>query len=200
MREGGEKEPPAQQAGAQKAHPGKPERAVGRKGIYKPGSVADNDLSRPPVAMRLKPPFGTRRAAALFQLVLLRIGFTWRCGLPHPGGLLPRLSTLTIRGWRYLSVALSLESPRPAVSRYPALWSPDFPHDAVSGIPPLSNSLSYVFYCTGKWAVRQEPPPVGTLVHCFFAGICSGLAQNEPFCVYMIESGQLKTIPCFLPL
>ncbi len=139
----------------QKARPGKPERAVGRKGIYKPGSVADNDLSRPYVAIQLKPPFGTRRAAALFQLVLLRIGFTWQCGRPHPGGLLPRLSTLTIRGWRYLSVALSLESPRPAVSRYPALWSPDFPHDAVSGIPPLSNSLSYKFYCIGKWSIRQ---------------------------------------------
>ena len=30
--------------------------------------------------------------------------------------------------WRYISVALSLESPPPDVIRHPALWSPDFPH------------------------------------------------------------------------
>jgi len=28
----------------------------------------------------------------------------------------------------FFSVALSVASPRPAVSRYLALWSPDFPH------------------------------------------------------------------------
>ena len=28
----------------------------------------------------------------------------------------------------FFSVALSVASPRPAVSRYSALWSPDFPH------------------------------------------------------------------------
>ena len=31
-------------------------------------------------------------------------------------------------GWRYLSVALALESPPPAVSWHPALRCPDFPH------------------------------------------------------------------------
>ena len=30
--------------------------------------------------------------------------------------------------WRYISVALALESPPPDVIRHPALWSPDFPH------------------------------------------------------------------------
>ena len=65
------------------------------EGIYKPGSVVNNDLSRTHVAARLKPPFGTRRAAALSQLVLLRIGFTWQYGLQHSGELLPRLSILT---------------------------------------------------------------------------------------------------------
>ncbi len=65
------------------------------EGIYKPGSVANNDLSRARVAARLKPPFGTRRAAASFQLVLLRIGFTWQRSHLRPGELLPRLSILT---------------------------------------------------------------------------------------------------------
>ena len=36
-----------------------------------------------------------------------------------PGELLPRLSILTIRKRRFISVALSLESPPPAVSRHP---------------------------------------------------------------------------------
>ena len=36
-----------------------------------------------------------------------------------PGELLPRLSILTARRRRFLSVALSLESPPPAVSRHP---------------------------------------------------------------------------------
>ena len=37
----------------------------------------------------------------------------------NPGELLPRLSILTARRRRFLSVALSLESPPPAVSRHP---------------------------------------------------------------------------------
>lgn len=68
-----------------------------REGVCKPGSVVDNDLSGPRVAARLKPPFGTRRAAASSQLALLRIGFTWRRGYPRPGELLPRLSILTAK-------------------------------------------------------------------------------------------------------
>ena len=68
-----------------------------REGACKPGSVVDDDLSWRRVAARLQPPFGTRRAAALSQLALLRIGFTWQCGCPHPGELLPRLSILTAK-------------------------------------------------------------------------------------------------------
>ena len=63
--------------------------------------------------------------------VLLRIGFAGPCGSPHAGELLPRLSTLTCISKRYISVALSLRSPSAAVSRYPALWSSDFPHAAM---------------------------------------------------------------------
>jgi len=101
----------------------------GRNRTCKPGSVENSDLSWLYVAIQLAPPFGTRRAAALFLLVLLRIGFTWQYSRLYSGELLPRLSILAKKiFWRFLSVALSLESPRPAVSRYPALWSPDFPH------------------------------------------------------------------------
>ena len=45
--------------------------------------------------------------------------------------------------WRYLSVALSLESPPPDVIRHPALRSPDFPHLAPFG--PASRD--YISYC-----------------------------------------------------
>ena len=97
---------------------------------YKPGSVFDNDLSWPQVASRLQPRFRKHDGPPYrFLLVLLRIGFTGPFCLQNAGELLPRLSTLTCRnGRRYISVALSLRSPSAAVSSYPALWSPDFPH------------------------------------------------------------------------
>ena len=44
--------------------------------------------------------------------------------------------------WRYLSVALSLESPPPDVIRHPALRSPDFPHLAPFG-PASRDYISY---------------------------------------------------------
>ena len=88
----------------------------------------NSHLSRPHVAVRLKPPVEAHRANGSLQSALLRIGFAGPHGLPCAGELLPRLSTLTGQGRRYLSVALSLGSPPAAVSRYPALWSSDFPH------------------------------------------------------------------------
>ena len=73
--------------------------------------------------------------------VLLRIGFAGPRSSPRAGELLPRLSTLTCKSRRYISVALSLRSPSAAVSRYPALRSSDFPHAAKS-CPRLPNPLS----------------------------------------------------------
>ena len=102
--------------------------------VCKPGSVFDNHLS---VAARCHAALATylnmRRASAVrlpgpFHAVLLQIGFTWPPGHPDAGGLLPRLSTLTGKSRRYLSVALSLKSPSVGVTHNPALWSPDFPH------------------------------------------------------------------------
>ena len=62
------------------------------------------------------------------------------------GSLLHCPSTLT-RFWssqnrRYISVALSLESPPPDVIRHPALRSPDFPHLAPFG-PASRDYISY---------------------------------------------------------
>ena len=87
-----------------------------------------------PVSPRgVKPSFQARRAAALPELMLLRIGFTQQRGLPRSGELLPRLFILTGKIRRYFSVALSLGSPPAAVNSYPALWSPDFPPEVHSG-------------------------------------------------------------------
>jgi len=71
-----------------------------------------------------------------FCSVLLRMGFTQPAGHPAAGELLPHHFALTRHQchfycWkdagRYVSVALSLESPPLAVSQHPALWSSDFP-------------------------------------------------------------------------
>ena len=100
------------------------------KQAYKPGSVVDDHLSGPPVTGRLKPYEGKRRAALTFPK-LLRMGFT---RLPRYRGTLCALTAHfhTYSPWFYdgclFSVALSLCSRTPAVSRHPALWSPDFPH------------------------------------------------------------------------
>ena len=84
---------------------------------YKPGSVSNSNLSGPLVAEGFKPPGrGPPGKRYLLFAVLLRIGFTQPHGLPHAGELLPRLSILTARGRRSISVALSLGSPPAAVS------------------------------------------------------------------------------------
>ena len=75
-----------------------------------------------------------RRAAVSLPI---RSCFGWSlhslvCYQPS-GGLLPRHSTITgqpkVAGC-FFSIALVLESPPPDVIRHPALWSPDFPHQA----------------------------------------------------------------------
>ena len=82
-----------------------------------------------------------RGAFAPLRSVLLRIGFAGQCGSPHAGELLPRLSTLTRKSGRYISVALSLRSPSAAVSRYSALYCSDFPHTDNSARNCQVNSL-----------------------------------------------------------
>jgi len=89
----------------------------------------NSHLSRLHVAMQLKPPVEAHRANVSLQSALHRIGFTGPHSRLCAGELLPHLSTLTAKMRRYISVALSLGSPPAAVSRYPALWCSDFPHE-----------------------------------------------------------------------
>ena len=67
--------------------------------------------------------------------VLLQMGFTCAPSVTREAVVsytalppLPISSTLSVKHWRYISVALALESPPPDVIRHPALRSPDFPH------------------------------------------------------------------------
>ncbi len=101
---------------------------INRKQGDKPGYVWCDHLSRTAVANRLKQPTRSWRAASLLLLGLASDGVCMAAAVasrtvvsytafpPLPGS--PR---------RYISVALSWESPPPAVSRHPALRSPDFP-------------------------------------------------------------------------
>ena len=97
--------------------------------VYEPGSVLNSHLSWYIVANVIMRP---RQNGTGNPMVLL--GPCFRRGLQslsrcrNSGKLLPYLSTLTRESGRFISVALSLESPPPAVNRHPALRSPDFPH------------------------------------------------------------------------
>ena len=70
-------------------------------------------------------PYGSSRLAGMagqafeYSLTLLRVGFTFANSRQFAGELLPRLSILTARRQRFISVALSLKSPLPGVIRHP---------------------------------------------------------------------------------
>ena len=85
-------------------------------------------------------PKDMRAALCPHCLVLLRMGFTKPTDYPAAGALLPHRFILTSKGGLF-SVALSLRSPSPAVSRHPALWSPDFPQEGAFARSPRSSGL-----------------------------------------------------------
>ena len=92
----------------------------------KPSSVVDDHLSRPFVAEGLQR--YAENGAGRPLSPHLAPGGVYMDALcrQSAGELLPRLFTLTPCG-AVFSVALSLKSPSPGVTRHPALWSSDFP-------------------------------------------------------------------------
>jgi hypothetical protein len=79
--------------------------------------------------------------------VLLQAGFAEPDRRRSAGELLPHLSILAGMNRRFISVALSLKSPSPGITRRLALWSPDFPHARPFGLRPrLSGMLRKPFY------------------------------------------------------
>ena len=76
---------------------------------------------------------------------LLRMGFTWHKALPQcRWALTPPFHPYPQSG-RFISVALSLESPPPGFLRHPVLRSSDFPHQYIVLPRPfrLLNKLCY---------------------------------------------------------
>ena len=61
------------------------------------------------------------------------------------------LAQAMARAGVFFSVALSVGSPRPAVSRHPALWSPDFPHRG-------ANASSAAAWPTPQVSSLTRPP------------------------------------------
>ena len=115
--------------------PGGAARVCGRgEWACKPGSVADGHLSRAAVACRLER--ATRMRGGPPHGIPICVCSGW--GLPSRA-----VADALVRSYRtvsaflawsqraqagvFFSVALSVGSPRPAVSWHPALWSPDFP-------------------------------------------------------------------------
>ena len=97
--------------------------------VCKPGSVFDSHLSRHNVAIVFKPPSRKRPGQLCF---LCGVAPDRVCSDGHFHAIGCALTApfhpyLCI--WRrYISVALFLKLPSAGVTRYPALWSPDFPH------------------------------------------------------------------------
>ena len=95
----------------------------------KPGYVVNDHLSRPAVTDRLKRPTWSWRATSSLRSglasngVYMATAVTSRTVVSYTA-----FPPLPRNSWRFISVALSLEFPPPAVNRHPALWSPDFPH------------------------------------------------------------------------
>lgn len=90
---------------------------------YKPSSVFDDHLSSPSVTTRLKRPtlkHDGQPYRLKFGLASSGVYMDPSC-YQESGGLLNHLSTLTRKTWRYISVALALESPPPDVIRHSAL-------------------------------------------------------------------------------
>ena len=85
--------------------------------------------------------------------ILHRAGFTARLRRRDAGELLPRLSILTRKRGRFLSVALSLKSPSPGVIRRSALWCSDFPHPHFCGRDrlPYSNRIQFSRICAARY-------------------------------------------------
>ena len=99
----------------------------------KPGSVENGHLSLLYVTVKLKgirllPPADMCRANDP-HTVLLRIRFTANLCYHRSGWALTSPFHPCFQRKRSISVALSRESPPADVISYPALWSPDFPHD-----------------------------------------------------------------------
>ena len=143
------------------------ERACKPGSVFVRSSIWDECCHSPLAAL----PGGSAGNLSSSVSALLQVGFAGPTRLRAAGALLPHHFTLTpsapasgetfMRG-RYLSVALSVGSPRPAVSRHPALRSPDFPRRPESRRDRPARS-------EGDCIRLSQTPSFGTLLERRFA-------------------------------
>ncbi len=116
---------------------------------------------------------------------LLRIGFTGHRRLRCAGELLPRLSTLTRKNSGGISLLhFPLRSPSAAVSRYPALRSPDFPHQAFASGATVRPTRK------GKYTTHRKKSQISPIKFCglinFFQFILNLVCNNCKKQQYML--------------
>ena len=153
--------------------------AIGRRRGGKPGSVVDSHSSRPAVADRFEQPtrtLGGPRRCVLFGLaadgvwpaapVASRAVRSYRTFSPLP--VLPKQPSAVL-----LSVPLSVMLPCPAVSRHPALCSPDFP-------PRCRNSAAAVCPACARRIIQASGQPER---RCGVVGKRSQYCQALPPCL-----------------
>ena len=131
----------------------------------KPSSVVDDHLSRPGVAAQAPAIAGNTAGHRIIP-----IASCTRWGLHHGRVARPWVSSylafpplLILADGRYISVALSLESPPPAVSWHPALWCSDFPHTFRHAIVWSPRTFPIIPFHTPKvkWAVPTPGSRLG---------------------------------------
>ena len=147
----------------------KPSSVVGRSSIYSP-------RRREALAISLE----ARRAA-----VSLLIGSCIGWGLQRNRVATARVSSYLAfpalpgqKPGRYISVALSLESPPPAVSRHPALRSPDFPHSYERDCPTYSHNPNHYKTTSPSCQTLKQLPPTNSLISELFGISSPGAARK----------------------
>ena len=118
----------------------------------KPGYVVNDHLSNSAVTDRLKRPTWKQSGPDYrFRFGLASSGVYMASPVTRRSvGSYPAFPPL-LENQRYISVALSLESPPPDVIRHPALWSPDFP------LPPPFGPEAAIIYPTLNLSYLIKP-------------------------------------------
>ena len=119
-------------------------------------------LALPSPAASSDPPENVTGSHMVFYSVLLRMRFTWTLPVTRKAVVSYTAFPPLPVAWRFISVALSLESPPPDVIRHPALRSPDFPHLTPFG----SVSRDYIFCLPCNFITVFSVCPAKTTTHC----------------------------------
>jgi phospholipid/cholesterol/gamma-HCH transport system ATP-binding protein len=152
-----------EQGGAIKKH-----KEEGGKLADKPGFVVDSHSSRRAIAHALKQPTRERREPRHRSPI-------WSCS----GWRLPRFTSIAAYRDLLVSVALFLASRRTAVSRHPALRSPDFPLPVETGSDCLASFPAAILPRSATPLRSTGGTPARTLPHrCGFRLKCATMTEN----------------------